>query len=126
MPQLPGPTLSLAEPAKLTGAQKTALLLLLLEEDQAAALLARLEPAEVEAVGRAMLDVAEANPATVDRLLDEVLAIADETVALGEGPQTVRQLFGKALGDDRAGGMIDRLGEKARPQAFARLGWIEP
>lgn len=126
MARLPAPTLSLAEPARLTGAQKTALLLLLLEEDQAASLLARLEPGEVEAVGQAMLDVAESNPATVDRLLDEVLAIADETVALGEGAGTVRQLFGRALGDDRAGGMIDRLGEKARPRAFERLAWIEP
>lgn len=126
MPALPAPTLSFAEPVKLTGAQKTALLLLLLEEDQAAALLSRLEPGEVEAVGKAMLDVAESNPATVDRLLDEVLAIADETVALGEGAGTVRHLFGRALGDDRAGGMIDRLGDKARPKAFERLGWIEP
>lgn len=123
---MPGPALSLSPPAPLTGAQKTALLLLLLEEDQAAALLSRLEPAEVEAVGQAMLDVAEASPATVDRLLDEVLALADETVAVGEGPPTVRRMLGRALGPDRAGGMIDRLGTRARAPAFERLAWIEP
>jgi flagellar motor switch protein FliG len=123
---LPAPALSFGQPARLSGAQKTALLLLLLEEAQAAALLARLEPGEVEAVGKAMLDVAEANPATVDRLLDEVLALADETVAVGEGGPTVRRMLDRALGPDRAGGMIDRLGGKAKPQAFERLGWIEP
>jgi flagellar motor switch protein FliG len=121
-----GPPPGLPAPVPLTGAQKTALLLLLLEEEQAAALLARLEPGEVEAVGQAMLDVAEANPATVDSLLDEVLALADETVALGEGPPTVRRMLGRALGADRAGGMIDRLGNRARPRAFERLSWIEP
>ncbi|MFQ3666260.1 MAG: flagellar motor switch protein FliG [Sphingomonadaceae bacterium] len=126
MAMLPAPTLSLGEPTPLTGAQKTALLLLLLEEEQAAGLLSRLTPAEVEAVGQAMLDVAESNPATVDRLLDEVLAIADETVALSEGPGTVRRMLGRALGEDRAGGMIDRLGDRARPQPFERLEWIEP
>ncbi|WP_448579896.1 flagellar motor switch protein FliG [Thermaurantiacus sp.] len=123
---LPAPALSFGQPARLSGAQKTALLLLLLEEAQAAALLSRLDPAEVEAVGKAMLDVAEANPATVDRLLDEVLALADETVAVGEGGPTVRRMLDRALGPDRAGGMIDRLGGKAKPQAFERLAWIEP
>jgi flagellar motor switch protein FliG len=110
----------------LSGAEKTALLLLLLEEPQAATLLARLEPAEVEQVGRAMLTVAEASPATIDGLLDEVLALARETVAVGEGPPTVRDLFGRALGDDRAGGMIERLGDAAKPRLFERLEWLEP
>ncbi|MFA7440805.1 MAG: FliG C-terminal domain-containing protein [Sphingomonadaceae bacterium] len=110
----------------LTGAEKTALLLLLLEEPEAAVLLARLEPGEVELVGRAMLSVAEASPATIDRLLDEVLSIADETVAVSDGPATVRGLFGRALGEDRASGMIERLGETAQPPRFERLRWLEP
>lgn len=110
----------------LTGAQKTALLLLLLEEPEAAAMLARLAPAEVETVGRAMLSVAEATPATIDTLLDEVLAIASETVAVGTGPATMRDLFGKALGEERAGGMIERIGDDATQPLFARLQWLEP
>jgi flagellar motor switch protein FliG len=126
MAMLPAPTFTFGRPAALSGAQKTALLLLLLEEPQAASLLSRLSPEEVESVGIAMLDVAEANPATVDRLLDEVLAIADETVAVGEGGPTVRRMLESALGADRAGGMIDRLGTRAKPTAFERLQWIEP
>jgi flagellar motor switch protein FliG len=110
----------------LDGAEKTALLLLLLEEPEAASLLARLEPGEVERVGRAMLSVAEASPAAIDTLLDEVLDIARETVAVGEGPPTVRDLFGRALGDERAGGMIERLGDEARLPLFERLQWLEP
>jgi flagellar motor switch protein FliG len=110
----------------LDGAEKTALLLLLLEEPEAAALLARLDPADVERVGRAMLTVAEASPAAIDTLLDEVLEIARETVALGEGPPTVRGLLGRALGDERAGGMLERLGDEARAPLFERLRWLEP
>ncbi len=117
-----------AEPASpnLNGPEKTALLLLLLEEPEAAGLLARLEPSEVERVGRAMLSVAEASPATIDTLLDEVLAIARQTVSVGEGAPTVRDLFGRALGEDRASGMIDRLGDEARAPLFERLQWLEP
>jgi flagellar motor switch protein FliG len=110
----------------LGGAEKTALLLLLLEEPEAAQLLARLDAGEVEVVGRAMLSVAEASPATIDAVLDEVLEIARETVAVGEGSPTVRDLFGRALGEERAGGMIERLGDEARQPLFERLDWLEP
>ena len=122
----PGPVETLSEPQPLTGAQKAALLLLLLEERQAAEMLARLTPAEVDAIGAAMLSVAEANPATVDRLLDEVLALAADTVAVAEVPDTVRGLIEGALGPDRATGVLERLGERARRPAFERLLWLEP
>ena len=113
-------------PPRLNGPEKTALLLLLLEEPEAAGLLARLDPSEVEMVGRAMLSVAEASPHTIDALLDEVLSIARQTVSVGEGASTVRDLFGRALGEDRAGGIIDRLGDEARAPLFERLQWLEP
>jgi flagellar motor switch protein FliG len=124
--QPPGPVETRATPEPLSGAQKAALLLLLLDEPEAAAMLARLTPEEVDAIGEAMLSVAEANPATVDRLLDEVLELAGDTVALASGPETVRTMLETALGPDRAVGVIERLGERARPPVFARLGWLQP
>ena len=39
---------------------------------------------------------------------------------------TVRDLFGRALGEERAGGMIERLGDDARMPLFERLQWLEP
>lgn len=54
------------------------------------------------------------------------MSIARDVVAVGEGPPTVRGLFGRALGDTRAGGMIERLGDKARAPLFERLNWMEP
>lgn len=110
----------------LTGPEKTALLLLLLEEPEAAALLARLDPAEVEQVGRAMLSVAEASPQTIDAVLDEVLGIARETISVSEGPPAVRDLLGRALGDERAGGILERIGDDARAPLFEQLQWQEP
>jgi flagellar motor switch protein FliG len=110
----------------LSGPEKTALLILLLEEPEAAALLARLEPQEVEQVGRAMLSVAEASPHTIDAVLDDVLGIARETVSVGEGPPTVRDLLGRALGEERAGGILERIGDEARAPLFDALQWQEP
>jgi flagellar motor switch protein FliG len=110
----------------LSGPEKTALLILLLEEPEAAALLARLEPHEVEQVGRAMLSVAEASPHTIDAVLDDVLGIARETVSVGEGSPTVRDLLGRALGEERAGGILERIGDEARAPLFDALQWQEP
>lgn len=110
----------------LSGAQKTALLLLLLEEHQAGSILARLAPADVERIGRAMLAVSEASPDMIATVLDEVLAIAGQTVAVGDGPPTVRHMFGDALGPDRSAGMVERLGPSARAPIFERLAWLEP
>lgn len=112
--------------APLSGAEKTALLLLLLEEPEAGAMLARLAPEEVDTIGRAMLRVSEATPGTIDGLLDEVLALSRQTVAVGEGPPSVRQMFGRALGPDRSIGALERLGADARAPLFERLQWLEP
>lgn len=110
----------------LGGAEKTALLLLLLEEREAALLLSRLDADQVERVGRAMLSVAEASPAMIDAVLSEVLDLSHDIVAVSDGPETVRGLLDKALGDTRAAGMRDRIGNGLNPPQFERLGWLEP
>lgn len=110
---------------ELGGAEKTALLLLLLEEPEAASLLSRLAPNQVEQVGRAMLSVAEASPAMIESVLDEALEISREVIAVSQGPQTVRGLLDKALGDNIAAGMRERIGEGIDPPPFERLDWLE-
>lgn len=111
--------------AALGGAEKTALLLLLLEEPEAAALLSRLDPNQVEEVGRAMLSVAEASPAMIESVLDEALEISRGVVAVSQGPQTVRGLLDQALGDNIAAGMRERIGEGIDPPRFERMDWLE-
>jgi flagellar motor switch protein FliG len=38
----------------------------------------------------------------------------------------MRHMLGAALGPDRAGGIIERMGPVARPPLFERLAWLEP
>jgi flagellar motor switch protein FliG len=73
-----------------------------------------------------MLSVAEASPQTIDALLDEVLGIARQTVSVSEGPPAVRDLLGRALGNERAGGILERIGDEARAPLFEQLQWQEP
>lgn len=110
----------------LTGAQKCAVLLLLLDELQAAELLRQMASEEVRAVGHAMLSVAEIEPRAIDTVLDEFLAASKTTVALGGGGVQVRSVLERALGPQRAGGLLGELGPPVTPRPFAALEWVQP
>lgn len=110
----------------LSGAQKCAVLLLLLDELEAAELLRQMASDEVRAVGRAMLSVAEIEPRAVDAVLDEFLATSRTTAALGHGGAQVRSVFERALGRQRADGVLDTMGPPIAARPFAALDWVEP
>ena len=111
--------------ADLTGAQKCAVLLLLLDELEAAELLRQMASADVKAVGHAMLSVAEIEPRAIDTVLDEFLAASRTTAALGGGDQ-VRSVLERALGRQRAGGVLSEMGPPVTPRPFAALDWVDP
>ncbi|WP_419815208.1 FliG C-terminal domain-containing protein [Glacieibacterium sp.] len=110
----------------LSGAQKCAVLLLLLDEAAAATLLRGLDPAEVQAVGDAMLSVAEIEPRAIDAVLDDFLAAHAEVAALGNGGAQLRSVMTQAFGEPRAATMLGRMGPPASAKPFAALDWVEP
>ncbi|MEI6418311.1 MAG: FliG C-terminal domain-containing protein [Sphingomonadales bacterium] len=110
----------------LTGAQKCAILLLVLEDDQAADMLGRMAPDEVQAVGEAMLTVAEIDPGAIDAVLDEFLSRTRRVTALDHQGRHVRQMLNQALGSPRAERVIDTLGPPVAPRPFAMLDWLNP
>jgi flagellar motor switch protein FliG len=109
----------------LTGAQKCAVLLLLLEEAEAAELLQSLGPEEVRTVGAAMMSVAEIDPRAIDAVLDEFLVATRSTASLGQGGAQVRSVMVRALGENRAGSVLGRLGPPLTQPRFAALDWAE-
>ena len=113
-------------PATLTGAQKSAVLLLLLDEPEAAALLGKLGPDEVRAVGHAMVTVAEIEPQAIDAVLDEFLVASRGVAALGGGGTQARAVLERALGPTRAGEVIRHLSPPVGTRPFAALDWVDP
>ncbi|PZN92717.1 MAG: hypothetical protein DCF31_15160 [Alphaproteobacteria bacterium] len=111
--------------APLSGAQKCAILVLLLEEAQAAELLRRMDAAEVQAVGEAMLTVAEIEPALIDGVLDEFISRTRGVSALDSQGRQVRAVLSRALGTPRAERVIEQLGPPAAPRRFAGLDWLD-
>ncbi len=111
--------------AALSGAQKCAILILLLEETQAAELLRRMDAAEVQAVGEAMLSVAEIEPAAIDHVLDEFITRTHGVSALDSQGRQVRAVLSRALGAPRAERVIEHIGPPVAPRRFAGLDWLD-
>ena len=69
----------------LTGTQKSAILMMLIGEDEASEILRNLSPREVQHLGTAMYSVQGLDQDTVNKVLDEFLAIIKEQTSLGLG-----------------------------------------
>ena len=94
----------------LNGTQKSAILMMLLGEDEASEILKNLSPKEVQHLGTAMYSVQGIDQDTVNKVLDEFLAIIKEQTSLGLGAGNyIRNVMTKALGEDRAQSVLGRI-----------------
>ena len=94
----------------LSGTQKSAILMMLLGEDEASEILKNLTPKEVQHLGGAMYSVEGLDQDTVNKVLDEFLAIIKEQTSLGLGAGNyIQNVLNKALGQDRAQSILGRI-----------------
>lgn len=113
-------------PRHLSGTQKSAILMLLLGEDEAADLLKHMGPREVQNLGQAMYSVADVDQDTVNVVLDEfILAAREQTsLGLGTGPY-VKNVFVKALGEEKAGSVLGRMSSSSPQKGIEILDWMD-
>ena len=111
----------------LNGTQKSAILMMLLGEDEASEILKNLSPKEVQHLGTAMYSVQGIDQDTVNKVLDEFLAIIKEQTSLGLGAGNyIRNVMTKALGEDRAQSVWDALHHQVvKDQSKYLIGWMQ-
>ena len=111
---------------KLSGTQKSAILMMLLGEDEASEILKNLSPKEVQHLGSAMYSVEGLDQDTVNRVLDEFLAIIKEQTSLGLGAGNyIQNVLNKALGSDRAQSVLGRITPAESSNAIEILEWMD-
>ena len=111
---------------KLTGTQKSAILMMLLGEDEASEILKNLSPKEVQHIGSAMYSVEGLDQDTVNKVLDEFLAIIKEQTSLGLGAgDYIQNVLNKALGQDRAQSILGRITPSESSNAIEILEWMD-
>ena len=115
-----------AELAQITSTQRAAVLMLLLGEDQAADIIKYLNPKEVQALGAAMVQVADFSQEAVNVVLDEFVEHLKKqnNVSIG-GPDYVERVLRRALGDDKAASVLGRIMPGQGTKGLDILSWMD-
>src|SRR5574344_510376 len=113
--------------AKLNKVDKAAVLLLSLGEADAAQVLRHMGPKEVQKVGLAMAQMTNVHRDQVEQVMSEFVEIVGEQTGLGVGSDAyIRKMLTQALGEDKAGNLIDRILLGGNTSGLDSLKWMEP
>lgn len=112
--------------ANMTGAEKVAILLMALGEETAAEILSHMGPKEVQQVGVSMASMDSVSKEIVEATVQEFIAELQKETGLGVGADDyVRSVLVSALGEEKAGGMIDRILLGGNTKGLESLKWMD-
>jgi flagellar motor switch protein FliG len=115
-----------AEHAALTGSQRAAILLLTLGEQDAAEVLKHLSARDVQAVGTAMATLSNVSRDQVEAVLGRLNDDIGRQTALGVGTEEyIRKVLVNALGETKAGSLIDRILLGRSTKGLESRKWME-
>ncbi|WP_460876469.1 flagellar motor switch protein FliG [Rhodanobacter koreensis] len=110
----------------MNGAQRAAILLLTLGEQDAAEVLKHLSARDVQAVGTAMAALSGVSREQVETVLDRLNDDMTRQTSLGVGTEEyIRKILVNALGENKAGGLIDRILLGRSSKGLESLKWME-
>jgi flagellar motor switch protein FliG len=100
--------------------------MMLLGEDGAAEILRNLSPKEAQSLGSAMYSVKDIDQETVNHVLNEFLSIVRQQTGLGFGSGNyIKNVFTKALGDDKAESILTRITPSSSEKPIELLEWMD-
>jgi flagellar motor switch protein FliG len=110
----------------VNGAQRAAILLLTLGEQDAAEVLKHLSARDVQAVGTAMATLSNVSRDQVEGVLARLNEDIGRQTALGVGTEEyIRKVLVSALGETKAGSLIDRILLGRSTKGLESLKWME-
>lgn len=113
--------------AKMTGTERAAILLMSLGEDDAASVLKLMGPKEVQKIGTVMATLKNIPRQQVDDVLSDFVKTVDEQTNFGFGnDEYIRKVLVSALGQEKAGGLIDRILLGHSSKGLEALKWMDP
>ena len=109
------------------GINKSAILLLTLGADEAAEVMKFLEPKEVQKVSTAMVGLKNLSREEIAAVFEEFHQSAAQKTTFGmDSDAYIRDMLKKALGDDKAAGLIDRILHNSDTSGIDSLKWMDP
>ena len=110
-----------------TGIEKTAILLRSIGDKEASEILKLMGPKEVQKIGEAMAGMGNISRDALDSVLSEFNVEVGGQTELGVGNEDyLRDVLIGALGEDKAGNIIDRILMGHNAKGLETLKWMEP
>lgn len=111
---------------KLNGVERAAVLLLMLGEEGAASVLQHMGPREVQKLGASMAAIRNVSQEQVNGVVDRFMETVGKHTALGiDAESYMRTALVKALGEDKARGLMDRIVLGDTTQGLETLKWMD-
>ncbi|MEO8123561.1 MAG: hypothetical protein ABI633_05885, partial [Burkholderiales bacterium] len=116
-----------ADSGDASGVEDAAILLMSLGEEEAAAVFKHLAPKDVQKLGETIARMKAVPRERVDRVLERFRTIVgDQSMLVADTDEYVRSVLRKALGEDKANLLIDRILEGSDVNGIESLKWMEP
>ena len=108
------------------GVMKGAILMLALGEDEASEVMKHLGPREVQKLGAAMATLKSVGHDQVGDVLNQFMLVAGERASIGlDSDEYIRSVLTKALGDDKASGLLSRILQNRDSSGIESLKWMD-
>ncbi|WP_115719207.1 flagellar motor switch protein FliG [Gallaecimonas mangrovi] len=112
--------------SKLNGIEKTAILLLSLTEEDAASILRHLEPKQVQKVGMMMASMEDFSQDKVMAVHKQFIEDIQQYSSIGfDSEDFIRKALNHALGEDKAGALIDKIILGGNAKGLESLKWMD-
>lgn len=116
----------MSENNDLESTDKAALLLLAVGQDRAASVLKNMGPKEVQIIGSAMSNLGAISTDMVDFVLEDFITQIKDRTGLGlDSDSYIRNMLVDALGEDKAGNVIDRILLGGNSKGIEQLKWMD-
>lgn len=109
------------------GVERAAILLMAVGEKAAAEIMKHLSPKEVQKVGLAMASITNVTTSQVETVVGEFVETVSNQTSLGVGNEDyIRKVLMSALGEDKAGNLMDRIVTGTTSKGLEALKWMDP
>ncbi|MDH5230107.1 MAG: flagellar motor switch protein FliG [Gammaproteobacteria bacterium] len=111
----------------LSGTERAAVLLLTLGEEEAASVMKHMDHKEVQRIGMGMANLSNVTKIQVTQVVKEFYEIMQNATALGvDTDDYIRNVLVKALGEEKANNLLDRILLGGHIKGLEAFKWMDP
>lgn len=117
----------MADDDDLSGPERAAIFMMSMGEQNAAEMLKHMAPKEVQTIGTIMATLSNVSNEKVESVISAFVETANTRSSVGvDSDEYIRNMLNNALGEEKAGGVIDRILLSKNSKGLESLKWMDP